>query len=140
VRHLAWLQATPEKKGSEKPETRWTILKNRGSDLTTFPPVETDKHILEWLFELGVFQPSGYGPMPISFQEIESWARMTRTVLTWQESKFLKELSQEYCNQYAKSSDRNAAPPYTTEKIDKESVSDRVRNALLSHNKRKRAD
>lgn len=137
---MAWLQATPEKKGSEKSETRWTILKNRGSDLVKFPLVQTDKHILEWLFELGIFEPSGYGPMPITYQEIEAWSRMTKTILTWQESKFLKELSQEYCNQYAKSSDRNSVPPYTTEEIDKQSVSDRVRDALLSHRQNKRTD
>jgi len=133
VQHLAWLQATPETKSGEKPRARWSILKDRGSDLVELPVIETDKHILEWLLELGVFESSGYGPTPLPYTEIEAWSRLTGTVLTWEESRFLKMLSKEYCAQYHKSSDRDCPPPYTTEKVNQETVSERVLQAFRMH-------
>jgi len=116
------------------------MLEERGSDLIKLPKVETDKHILEWLFELGIFEPSGYGPMPLTYREIESWSRMTGILPTWEECRFLKILSQEYCSQYGKSSDRDAPPPHTTEKVNRESVSDRVRTAFRLHSRYKKED
>jgi len=140
VQHLAWLQATPERKSGEKPQSRWQILEERGSDLVKLPEIETDSHILEWLLELGIFQSSGYGPTPLPYTEIESWSRMTGTIPTWEESRFLKMLSKEYCSQYNRSSDRDAPPPYTTEEVDQKSVSNRVLSALRMHSRYRKED
>jgi len=104
------------------------------------PEIETDSHILEWLFELGIFETTGYGPCPLPYREIEAWSNMTGTVVTWEESRFLRMLSKEYCSQYSKSSDRDAPPPYTTTEVDQKSVSDRVLNALRMHSRYKKED
>lgn len=140
MRHLAWLQATPERKSEGKPQTRWQILEERGSDLVKLPEVDTDTHILEWLLELGIFEPSGYGPMPLTHKEIEAWSRLTGIIPTYEEIRFIRMLSREYCNQHGKSSDRDAPPPHTTEEVDQQSVSDRVRAAFRTHSRYKKED
>jgi len=65
---------------------------------------------------------------------------MTGIVPTWEECRFLKALSQEYCGQYGKSSDRDAPPPYTSEQVDQKSVSERVLTALRMHSRYKKED
>jgi hypothetical protein len=65
---------------------------------------------------------------------------MTGIMPTYEETRFIKMLSKEYCSQYSKSSDRDSAPPYTTEKVNQESVSDRVRAAFRSHSRYKKED
>jgi hypothetical protein len=104
------------------------------------PDIETDSHILEWLLEIGIFESNGYGPSPLTYREIEAWSRMTGIMPTYEETRFIKMLSREYCSQYSKSSDRDSAPPYTTEKVNQESVSDRVRAAFRSHSRYKKED
>ena len=103
--------------------------------MLTLPQVETDKHILDWITELGFCEQGFSGPTPLTYQEIESWAKMTGVVPTWEESRFLKMLSNEYCSQYASSTDRDAPPPYSNEEYDRKKVSDKILSAFRAHSK-----
>ena len=44
------------------------------------------------------------GPAPVSFQEIEAWARMTKTTLPGWEVLMLRQLSKDFVSQYHDSS------------------------------------
>jgi len=99
------------------------------------PEVETDKHILEWANELGFCEQGFSGPTPLTYQEIHAWATMTGVIPTWEESRFIKMLSNEYCSQYAASSDRDAPPPYSNEEYDRRKVADQILTAFRSHSK-----
>lgn len=51
------------------------------------------------------------GPVAVSWQEIESWSRMTRIDVPGYESWLIRELSIEYCNQFAESHRKNVPKP-----------------------------
>lgn len=125
----------PEPKAKEKRRPRIEILEQRGSALTALPEVETDSHLLEWLQELGFCEQGYSGPAPLTYQEIQAWAQMTGIAPTWQESRFLKMLSHDYCAQYHKSDDRDAPPPYSSDEFDRVALSDRIKAVFRSHSR-----
>lgn len=49
---------------------------------------------------------SGFGPQPLSYQEIESWARLTRRHLTAWQVQLLKRLDAMYLSKQAKQKDK----------------------------------
>jgi len=133
---LAWLHAVPENKSSsEKSKPRWEILELRESPLLQLPEVKTDKHILDWLIELSFCDQGFSGPVPLSYQELDAWARLTNVLLTWEEARYIKMLSQEYCSQYSKSGQRDAPPPYTTVDFDQQALADKVLASFRSHSR-----
>lgn len=74
--------------------------------------VEWGSHLIDSLLEFGPSMPGGMGgPVPVSFQEIDSWAKMTRTYVPGYEALLLRSLSQVYCEQYHKSSDPGCPMP-----------------------------
>jgi len=76
------------------------------------PKVYEGRNLTVWLNELR-YTGSGFnGPVPLTWQEIDAWARMTQTELTPNEALILSELSGAYCSQYHKSSDINEIAPY----------------------------
>lgn len=72
------------------------------------PELEWGHHLLDSLFEFG---PALNGPQPVTFQEIESWARATNTRVPGYEALQLRQLSVDYCEQYYKALDSHCPPP-----------------------------
>lgn len=60
------------------------------------------------------FGPSGQGmsgPVPVTFQEIEAWSRMTHTAIPTYEALLLRQLSRDYVSQYHASSKPDEPQP-----------------------------
>lgn len=91
VRQLAWLHATPD--GSER--SRAEILK--GQEIAELDELEWGEHLIETLREIGFAMPGMSGAVPLNYQEIDSYCRLTLTVLPWYEPAQLRTLSRAYC-------------------------------------------
>lgn len=51
------------------------------------------------------------GPIPITYQEIESWATLTKIDMPWYEPGYLRMLSREYCAESHAAKDANRPKP-----------------------------
>jgi hypothetical protein len=98
VRHTAWLHATPkDSKGKAAARSRLESFRideeaGRTRIELIMPPIEGGDYIVGYLFEVG---PSCAGE-PLSFCEIEAWARQTGRILNCWEPVALKRLSNSY--------------------------------------------
>jgi hypothetical protein len=63
------------------------------------------------LLEFGPSAPGMAGPVPVSFSEIEAWARVTGTDLPGHEATILRSLSRDYCAQFSASKDPKEPMP-----------------------------
>ena len=62
------------------------------------PPIDEDfAYILDLLSEAGTVGYGFSGAVPLSFAEIDAWARLTQTPLTPFEAGAIRFLSSEYC-------------------------------------------
>lgn len=75
------------------------------------PEIDWGQHLLDSLFEFGPVSHGMNGPKPVSYQEIEAWARITNTDLPGYEAIQLHTLSVDYCAQHHKAVEPNCAPP-----------------------------
>lgn len=75
------------------------------------PEIDWGQHLLDSLFEFGPASQGMSGPVPVSFQEIDAWARMTNTHIPGYEALQLRTLSMDYCDQHRKAVEPNCAPP-----------------------------
>lgn len=86
-------------------------------------------YFLDYFFSIGP------GSEPVSFQEIESWQRLSGIELdTWQ-AKTLRRLSIDYASQYEKSKNRSCQPPDEDELTElqlKELATKKFRNAMAN--------
>lgn len=55
--------------------------------------------------------PGPNGPVPVTWQEIDAWAKRSGTVLPGYEALLLRKLSKDYCDQYRLSHAPNCAQP-----------------------------
>ena len=126
MRRLAWLHSTPDTvKGGER-KSRFELLK--GSPECELPPLDWGQHLVDALLEFGPSMPSANGPAPVTFSEIEAWARTTRTELPGYEALLLRQLSRDYCAEYHASND--SSRPMPGDDID--SARRRVANGLAT--------
>jgi hypothetical protein len=80
------------------------------------------------LQEAGLVMSNGMGANPLTWQEIESWLRVTELELSVWEKLTIREMSEAYCTELAKSTDKHAAPPFTPPAI----LSPRERTVVAS--------
>lgn len=93
------------------------------------PAIKWGGHIIESLMEMG---PADQGPSPVTFREIEAWARMTRVEIPGWEALMLREMSIVYCQELAAASapDRpEPARPISS----REAVAEKFRAAIAQH-------
>lgn len=109
LKHLAWLDATPEPKKDQKPQQRREQL--AGNPLLKLPEIEYP-HLLEWLFDFGPYALGPNGIIPVSYQEIDAWSRITKIDLVEDEPEILRRLSVDYCGMFNRAKDRDCPPPY----------------------------
>jgi hypothetical protein len=91
------------------------------SELAKTPDLKWGEFLVAQLFEFGPVAFSAAGPVPVSFQEIESWSRMTNTFIPTCDAILLKQLSKDYCSELraAENKDREA-PEIPGDEIDKQ--------------------
>lgn len=82
------------------------------------------------LSEIGFAMPGMSGAIPISYQEIESWCRLTNTVLPWYEPAQLRTLSREYCAELQESKKVSRKKPSEENEIDEKQTADSFKNML----------
>lgn len=78
------------------------------------PRIKSGADLIGHLFEVGPVSPGGMGPVPLTFQEIEAWARMTGVRLTAWEVRTLRSLSREYLAELRAAESPGRIPPYST--------------------------
>jgi len=108
------LSATPDEEYKEEEKKtfrdRYNRLKSFGLKIE-FPPIIGVEYILEHLDRLGWVSSSGMGITSISYQEIESYIRLTNTSLTPDEVLLIKEMSSLYAS-YSQEKNPNVTLPY----------------------------
>jgi hypothetical protein len=99
VRQIAWLSCKPGEKAKESRAE--TIEKeNPDSAYLVLPEILDCGNLLDYLKELGFDEKGGgFGAVPLTFQEIHSWAALTRTILTAWEVLALRKLSAAFVDQ-----------------------------------------
>ena len=75
------------------------------------PELDWGQHLVDALLEFGPSMPGASGPVPVTFGEVESWARVTRTFLPGHEALLLRQLSRDYCGEYHAASDSGRPMP-----------------------------
>jgi hypothetical protein len=110
VQQVAWLTAVPE--GSERSRAdEFRAHDPQDPNLTLPDPGPADWLINYWR-ELGLCG-AGFGrSVPLSWLEIDTWARMTAISLTPWEALTLRRLSDEYVAELARASSATAPPPW----------------------------
>lgn len=90
-------------------------------------------HLIDSLMEFG---PANSGPMggltSVTFQEMEAWARMTKTEIPGYEAVLLKRLSQDYVAQHRISTDPQCPMPTSDEEEAKDYVGENFKALLKS--------
>lgn len=140
MRHLAWLNATPE--GSKKSRLKAFREQDEESNFLKLPPMEGADHLVGYLMESGIAMSNGMGLTPLTWQELESWLRVTGLPLSTWEKLMLREMSEAYVNEFSQASakDRPAPYVYTVDEIDREAVSDKLKSLFRSLKKRPQHD
>lgn len=140
MRHLAWLNATPE--GSKKSRLKEFREADENANLLNLPETEGASHLISYLMEAGIAMSNGMGITPITWQEMESWLRVTELPLSTWEKLMLRELSETYVNEYSQASAKDRPAPYVhnVENIDREAVSDKLKSLFRNLKKRPQHD
>lgn len=109
MRQLAWLHAVPE--GSKK--SRMTVCReiDPDHDYLRMPSVDGAEYLIGLLHEAGLMSSSGMSAVPLSWQEIESWLRMTGNELELWERLLIRELSEIYVGELHQATDKNRPQP-----------------------------
>lgn len=93
------------------------------------------EHVVGLLFECGLMSSNGMGPVPLSWQEIEAFLRVTeKDYLPLWEKQMIKSLSEAYVSEYVRASEHGRPDPFVQapEKIDREAVSNSILSTLRS--------
>lgn len=132
VRHVAWLNAVPEKAEgdtSKEPEVpRRESLKKSGIEVPEMPPCDAP-HLVAWLFEIGPTLPAGMSDGPITHGELANWQANTGITLHSWEARLLRRLSLDYLDQSHKARARDCPAPWGDAPVPNLKV-ERTRNAL----------
>jgi hypothetical protein len=97
VRQLAWLHAVPE--GSKK--SRLASYTDDDSTFLQFPELDGAGYLVNLLQEAGLIMSNGMGVVPLTWQEIESWLRVTELRLSVWEKLIIREMSEAYAAELA---------------------------------------
>lgn len=133
MRKLAWLHAVPD--GSKTRKSRYDTYKEADPEslFLQLPDLEGAEYIIGMLHEAGLMLRTGMGPVPLSWQEIDAWMRVTETNPELWERILIKDLSEAYVGELHRASAKDSACPYMPE-VEEQEVEDRrtaVSNKLL---------
>lgn len=149
TRQTAWYAATPE--GGKL--SRMELMKNpvvfqedednpaivnlEEAQEIPFPEIpEGAEYLVSFLHSAGTATQTGMGLVPLSWQEIESWAYcsgLQESLSVW-ELEVIKILSDTYASQYSKSSSKNCPQPFNSvvdkKELDRKIIGDKVSSIL----------
>jgi hypothetical protein len=117
VRHLAWLDAIPQRKS--KKETPENTVSRRNATLSKggaieMPELECGDYLIKHLFDVGPTLVAGMGNGPVTYSEIEAWQRITGIHLLPWEAALLRRLSNEYLSESLAAVEHDRPAPFGT--------------------------
>lgn len=130
---MAWLHAKPKpdprsrraKVDATLPRlSRLDILTKQGA-VPQLPPNPLP-HVLSRLIDIGMTEPGGMGPVPLSSREVEAWQHNTGVELSPWEARLLRTLSREYVAQLAKAEEPDCPAPWRAEVTQSEIEAERA--------------
>lgn len=94
-------------------ESRYEELERTepNSPLLHLPDIEGGQYLIDILQELNFGVANGFGLAPISYQEIESYCKLSKRILTAWDSTVLHKLSVLYCAMRNQATDPKCASP-----------------------------
>ena len=101
-----------------------------GTKHIELPELEWGEQLISSLMEVGPAMPGMGGPVPVTYQEIDAWSRLTNTYLPWYESTQIRQLSREYCAEAVAAKDPNRPKPKLDQNINTESVNESFRKMV----------
>lgn len=105
----------PDEKGKAREGSRLATMKAAGR----FPrlPEAPLPYLLEYLFEVGPAEAGGFGPAPLTHQELRAWQENMRRYLAPWELAMLRRLSLEWLDQARAAEDPNCPAPWDGEVV-----------------------
>lgn len=91
--------------------------------LLSLPDIETEHaagYLIGLLHEAGLMSSNGMGPVPISWQEIDSWMSVTEAEISVWERMMIKTLSDEYVSELVQATAPNRPAPYNQIQVDED--------------------
>ena len=87
-------------------------------------------HIINYLFEIGPALSIGMGQVPLTHSEIQAWQTNTGIELNSWESRAIKSLSIEYCNEMHKATSMDCPSPWIDAPYSKVILSNSMRDSI----------
>jgi len=98
------------------------------------------RYIAGWLDEMGVCGSGMSGPVTLPWHEMQAWAAITGTIISNEEARIVRALSQEFVSQYHKSNDADCPPPFAAySEPDHDSLAKRIKAAFRAHSRYRRS-
>lgn len=79
------------------------------------PPVGSEKHLIDMLFDVGPLMATGMGPTALSYGELAAWATMTGAYVAPWQARLLRGLSRAYLAELTQAEDPMRPPPWSEE-------------------------
>lgn len=130
MKKLAWLHAVPE--GQKKSRMATLRAANDDQPSLKLPDVGEGAYIVGMVHEAGLVSSSGMGVVPLSWQEIDAWIRVTESVPQLWERLLIRELSEAYVAEFNQASEKGRESPWSPPVEEVESVRVDVAERLLS--------
>ena len=113
-----------------KPKSNWKRCEERKSALLNLPEIQQGGYIIEWLSELDWYSVTGMGtPTPLTWTEIDAWARVTNTTIDSDDVLLIRHLSKIFVGMLNEAKDPACPAPYAdTANVD----SSALRESLLT--------
>lgn len=128
--YLAYLHSTPVvENGKRNTKSRLAQYLTITGAAPKMPDVR-DRYLINWLSDLGTVQMGANGFLPISWQEIKSWADLTSRKIDWWESQTLRLMSESYSNWSHKAQKADVEPPWYSEETLKQDDSSKFKDSF----------
>lgn len=130
MKKLGWLHAVPE--GQKK--SRMTTMRSANEDQPglQLPELGDAAYLIGMLHEAGLMSSHGMGALPLSWQEIEAWLRVTESEPELWERMLVRELSEAYVSELNQATEKNRVSPWTPPVEEVETVRATVVSRFLS--------
>lgn len=99
-------------------------MRDKGEPI--FYPPNPAEYITDWLFEIGPVAAGAMGPVPIGWQDMAAWERLTGNELDPWEARTIRRLSQAYVAQAYEAENLNCPEPRLAEEKQAEARREKV--------------
>lgn len=127
VRHLAWLNATPD--GLK--ESRIAFFRKQLDRDPDLPPTAGCEYLLEYLFRIGTGKQTGMGLVNLDWTDIDAWCRRSKINLTGWESETIFQMSGSYVSSFLSGKEKSAQPPYGAPSKREEKTKEDISSGIL---------